>query len=170
VHSLVTTYKLHIVCFSYHDDYEDVLRDDVSCRLRSSCRSSKVQSSSNLRQKTVLRKAMFTEKTIGLQNTRDIYLGNNSKVNEFIFHNTSFLHHRLIRWYSFFLFRRTPVWKSVRKFFNHCRNGLVIKHYISNTSKTFSFYISPVSLLVFARHTIPEIWSCISSSSKEYLY
>jgi hypothetical protein len=61
---------------------------------------SEVPSSSNLRQKTVLRKEVFTGKAIGLQNPRDIYLGNNSKVTEFVFHNSPFLHHRLIRWYS----------------------------------------------------------------------
>ena len=120
--------------------------------------------------KTVLWKAMFTEKTIGLQNPRDIYLRSNIKVTEFVFHNSSFLHHRLIRWYFFVMLRRTPVWMSVRKFFSHCQHGLVIKHSISNTSKSFSFYISPVSLLVLTRHTIPEMSSPISSSSKEFLY
>jgi len=69
---------------------------------------SKVPSSSNVRQKTVLWKAMFTEKTIGLQNPRDIYLGNNSKVIEFVFHNSSFLHHRLIRWYFWFHVEKDP--------------------------------------------------------------
>lgn len=122
---------------------------------------SKVPSSSNLRQKTVLWKAMFTEKTIELKNPRDIHLGNKSKVIKFVFHNSSFLHHRLIRWYSFFMLRRTTGWTSVRKFFSHCRYGLVIKHYISNTSKSFFFYISPVCLLVLTRHTVPEISSRI---------
>jgi len=69
---------------------------------------SKVPSSSNLRQTTVLWKAMFTEKTIVLQNPQDIYLGNNSKVTEFVFHNSSFLHHTLIRWYSWFHVEKDP--------------------------------------------------------------
>jgi hypothetical protein len=131
---------------------------------------SKVPFSFNLRQKTVLWRAMFIEKTIGLQNPRDIYLRNNSKVTEFVFHNSSFLHHRLIRWYYFVMLRRTPVWMSVRKFFSHCQHGLVIIHYILNASKSFSLYICPVSLFVLACYTIPEISSPISSSSKEFLY
>jgi hypothetical protein len=112
---------------------------------------SKVLSSSNLRHETVLWQAIFIEKTIGLQSPRDIRLGNNSKANEFVFHNSSLLHYRLISWYSCC----TRCGRQSGNFLDTAGMVLYLNTTFQTHQKSFFFYSSPDSLLVLTRHIIP---------------